>query len=117
MAERIGAARFGAYVFYDYDGKPIYVRQTKERVSGRIARHLSDQRLDAVAMTVLDPLEVAEIEVCPVLRDSRQIRNGPPREWEADGRECAVYRKRSRFKAVLNEKDAPKRPRLQTWPR
>src|SRR5690349_9220243 len=62
----IGSFRWGVYIFYDYDGEPIYVGQTKERVSGRIGRHLTNQRTDAVAMSVLDPFEVFEIEVFPL---------------------------------------------------
>ncbi len=58
-------ARCGVYAFYDYDGEPIYVGQTFERLRVRIRRHLSNQRTDAVAMHVLDPMEVAEIEVWP----------------------------------------------------
>ena len=58
-------AKHGVYVFYDYDGEPIYVGQTKEQVRTRICRHLTNQRTDAVAMNVLDPFEVAEIEVFP----------------------------------------------------
>lgn len=57
--------RCGVYVFYDYDGEPIYVGQTKERLRTRIRRHLTNQRTDAVAMNVLDPFEVAEVEVFP----------------------------------------------------
>lgn len=60
-----GNARCGVYVFYDYDGEPIYVGQTRERVRVRIRRHLTNQRTDAVAMNVLDPFEVAEVEVFP----------------------------------------------------
>ena len=40
--------------------------QTKEKVSGRIGRHLTNQRTDAVAMSVLDPFEVYDIEVHPL---------------------------------------------------
>ena len=57
--------RCGVYVFYDYDGEPIYVGQTVEKLRTRIRRHLTNQRTDAVAMNVLDPFEVAEIEVYP----------------------------------------------------
>src|SRR6266480_5610958 len=63
---KIGSAKYGAYVFYDYDGEPIYVGQTEEMLRSRISRHLTNQRTDAVAMNVLDPFEVAEIEVWPV---------------------------------------------------
>src|SRR5579883_2755426 len=64
--KRIGNSRFGVYVFYDYDGEPIYVGQTYETLRQRISRHLTNQRTDAVAMNVLDPFEVAEIEVWPL---------------------------------------------------
>ena len=60
-------AKYGVYVFYDYDGEPIYVGQTKEQLRTRIRRHLTNQRTDAVAMNVLDPFEVAEIEVFPLI--------------------------------------------------
>ncbi len=62
----IGARQWGVYAFYDYDGEPIYVGQTREKLGGRISRHLTNQRTDAVAMNVLDPFEVAEIEVWPL---------------------------------------------------
>ena len=67
---RIGNFRWGVYIFYDYDGEPIYVGQTNEMLRTRIRRHLTNQRTDAVAMSVLDPFEVYEIEVfgpAPVL--------------------------------------------------
>ena len=66
---KIGSAKYGAYAFYDYDGEPIYVGQTVEMVRSRIGRHLTNQRTDAVAMNVLDPFEVAEIEVWPLYRE------------------------------------------------
>ena len=56
---KIGNFTWGVYAFFDYDGEPIYVSQTKERVRTRIGRHLTNQRTDAVAMSVLDPFEVA----------------------------------------------------------
>src|SRR5580658_5276544 len=62
---KIGNAKFGVYAFFDYDGEPIYVGQTYESLRSRIGRHLTNQRTDAVAMNVLDPFEVAEIEVWP----------------------------------------------------
>lgn len=58
-------AKYGVYAFFDYDGEPIYCGQTAEQLRTRIRRHLTNQRTDAVAMRVLDPLEVAEIEVWP----------------------------------------------------
>lgn len=47
---RLGNFKFGVYAFYDYDGEPIYVGQTNEKLSTRIRRHLTNQRTDAVAM-------------------------------------------------------------------
>jgi hypothetical protein len=101
------------YIFYDYDGEPIYVGQTKERVSGRIRRHLTNQRTDAVAMSVLDPFEVCEIEVYPLPLYER-VRS------RSDGYDdaCAclnalehwVHQKaiqESKYSAILNEKDPP----------
>jgi len=64
--KRIGSYKHGVYAFYDYDGEPIYVGQTEEKLSGRVSRHLTNQRTDAVAMNVLDPFEVAYIEVWPL---------------------------------------------------
>ena len=56
----------GVYAFFDYDGEPIYVGQTNEMLRTRIRRHLTNQRTDDVAMSVLDPFEVLEIEVWPL---------------------------------------------------
>src|SRR5436189_6051244 len=63
---KVGNAKYGVYAFYDYDGEPIYVGQTEERLRSRIGRHLTNQRTDAVAMNVLDPFEVLEIELWPL---------------------------------------------------
>ncbi|MEY2485136.1 MAG: hypothetical protein QOH39_784 [Verrucomicrobiota bacterium] len=112
---KIGNAKYGAYAFYDYDGEPIYVGQTEEMLRSRIARHLTNQRTDAVAMNVLDPFEVAEIEVWPLYAedikgDIEKILNGT---------EYTVFQKvlkESKLGAVLNEKDIPK-TRLVKLPR
>lgn len=99
-------AKHGVYAFYDYDGEPIYVGQTAERLRVRIRRHLTNQRTDAVAMNVLDPAEVAEIEVWPLFE-----LNGDPEAGEKLNRaEFTVFQdvlKRSALGAVLNEKDIP----------
>lgn len=107
----IGNAKFGVYAFYDYDGEPIYVGQTNERLRTRIRRHLTNQRTDAVAMRVLDIFEVAELEMWPL--------------WDLDGEEKEVIEARldeveysayvkaieaSRFRAILNEKIPPVSP-------
>ncbi|BEV53292.1 hypothetical protein BconGalA64_57920 [Burkholderia contaminans] len=62
----VGNYKWGVYAFFDYDGEPIYVGQTNEKLRTRIRRHLTNQRTDAVAMSVLDPFEVFEIEVWPL---------------------------------------------------
>jgi excinuclease UvrABC nuclease subunit len=53
---KVGNFKWGVYAFFDYDGEPIYIGQTKEQLRTRIRRHLTNQRTDAVAMSVLDPL-------------------------------------------------------------
>ncbi len=96
--QSIGGCKHGVYMFLDYDGEPIYVGQTRERLRVRIRRHLTNQRTDAVAMSVLDPFEVAEIEMWPF--------------WDGASKdtlnraEYTVYceaLRRSSFKTVLNE--------------
>jgi GIY-YIG catalytic domain len=113
-SEAIGSYRWGVYIFYDYDGEPIYVGQTKEKISGRIGRHLTNQRTDAVAMSVLDPFEVYEIEVYP-LPEYQDVNARHPDYNKArehlDALEYLVHTKakeESAFKAILNEKDPPK---------
>ncbi len=112
---KIGNAKYGAYVFYDYDGEPIYVGQTVEMVRSRIGRHLTNQRTDAVAMNVLDPFEVAEIEVWPLYAEDVKGDIGKT----LNGIEYTVFQKvlrASKLGAVLNEKDIP-RTRLVKLPR
>jgi len=119
-ARKVGNYKWGVYAFFDYDGEPIYVGQTNEMLRTRIRRHLTNQRTDAVAMSVLDPFEVYDIEVWP-LPDLQEVskprdRSGP--RWEAwlaavdtlNALERAVYDRAieaSQFRAVLNEKDPP----------
>ena len=100
---KVGNSKCGVYLFYDYDGEPIYVGRTRESLRGRIGRHLTNQRTDAVAMSVLDPFEVAEIEMWPFWDLEKA---------EADETlnraEYTVYQKAlrvSKFSVVLNEKD------------
>ena len=101
---RAGDCKYGVYLFFDYDGEPIYVGQTQERLRTRIRRHLTNQRTDAVAMSVLDPLEVAEIEMWPFwgLRD--EVKETLNRA------EFTVYTKalrESAFNVILNKNDIP----------
>lgn len=112
---KVGNYKFGVYAFFDYDGEPIYVGQTNEMLRTRIRRHLTNQRTDAVAMSVLDPFEVYEIEVWPLPQfDSLTKKKSPDKYREAcghlDALEYAIFQKaiiESEFKAILNEKDPP----------
>lgn len=100
---KVGDCQYGVYLFYDYDGEPIYVGRTKEKLRGRIRRHLTNQRTDAVAMSVLDPFEVAEIEMWPFW-DMKWAQA----DETLDRAEYTVYQKAlrgSKFSVVLNEKD------------
>jgi hypothetical protein len=110
----IGQCRFGVYAFNDYDGEPIYVGQTWERLSGRVRRHLTNRRTDAVAMSVLDPFEVYAITLWP-LPEFQLVKGSaknPTPEFRAaashlNALEAGVFadaQTRSKFKAVLNEK-------------
>lgn len=109
----IGQCKWGVYAFYDYDGEPIYVGQTNERLSGRVRRHLTNRRTDAVAMSVLDPFEVHTIEVWPLPAFQKvSKKHSSPKEFKdacafLNDLEAAVYQQcvaDSTFKAVLNEK-------------
>jgi hypothetical protein len=103
---KVGDAKFGVYAFYDYDGEPIYVGQTSEKLRVRIRRHLTNHRTDAVAMNVLDPFEVYEIEMWPLwdlqdlpFKEAAQILNA------AEFTAFQQLLTRSTYKVVLNEKD------------
>lgn len=107
---KVGDYQWGVYAFFDYDLEPIYVGQTNEKLRTRIRRHLTNQRTDAVAMSVLDPFEVFEVEVWP-LPDLQGIdgRNMDAR-LQLNALERVITAKavaESRFKAILNEKDPP----------
>lgn len=102
--------KFGVYAFYDYDGEPIYVGQTSERLRVRVRRHLTNQRTDAVAMNVLDPFEVAEIEMWPFHDFEGRRGNDPEVLAMLKASEYTVFQKvlaESRFGAILNEKAIP----------
>ena len=103
-------AKFGVYAFYDYDGEPIYVGQTSERLRVRVRRHLTNQRTDAVAMNVLDPFEVAEIEMWPFHDFEGRKGNDLEVLTTLKAAEYTVFQKvlaDSSFGAVLNEKAIP----------
>lgn len=104
-----GDAKFGVYAFFDYDGEPIYVGQTREGLRTRIRRHLTNQRTDAVAMSVLDPFEVLDVRMWPLweLEEDKSL-SPEERKRRLNNAEHAVFQqvlKASSFGSVLNEKD------------
>jgi len=110
----VGNAKFGVYAFYDYDGEPIYVGQTNERLRTRIRRHLTNQRTDAVAMRVLDIFEVAELEMWPLWELEDETKEIV--QERLDQVEYSAYVKAirdSRFQAILNEKIPPVSPLVE----
>jgi hypothetical protein len=103
---KVGTATWGVYSFYDYDGEPIYVGQTNEMLQVRIGRHLTNQRTDAVAMNVLDPFEVAEIEVWPLWDLEGRDKKDPEAKSNLNAVEYTVFQlvlNQSSYGGVLNE--------------
>lgn len=112
-------AKCGIYVFYDYDGEPIYVGQTNERLRVRIRRHLTNHRTDAVAMNVLDPFEVSDIEVYPYYALEVKAKAESKKAYQArvkttlNSAEFAVFNRvleSSALGAVLNEAEIKEAP-------
>lgn len=106
---KAGNAKIGVYAFFDYDGEPIYVGQTREGLRKRIGRHLTNQRTDAVAMAVLDPFEVLDLKMWPLweLEDDETL-SSSERKRRLNNAEHAVFEEvlaASGYGAVLNEKD------------
>lgn len=113
---QISKAKWGVYAFYDYDGEPIYVGQTKESLATRLNRHLTNQRTDAVAMRILDVFEVAKVQMWPIWElESTPKKNANPTAYAAAQRslnahEYSAYLKAiegSKFGAILNEEIPP----------
>lgn len=118
----VSASKWGVYAFFDYDGEPIYVGQTKESLATRVRRHLTNQRTDAVAMRILDTFEVAEVALWPLW----DLKDAPTQGSKSDAAKDTAYRaaqKRlddaeysaylqaiaeSKFGAILNEKIPPR---------
>lgn len=101
----------GVYAFYDYDGEPIYVGQTWENFATRVGRHLRGQRSDTIAYRILDPFEVADMELFPV----DHLRDEPDKRRKLDAIEYSVYVQAiqgSKYGAILNEKIPPVSPRV-----
>ena len=109
----VGNAKFGVYAFYDYDGEPIYVGRTAEQLRVRIRRHLTNQRTDAVAMHVLDPFEVADIEMWPFWDLEEQSDREPAVKSLLGSAEFTIFQRlvsESVFNAILNEAPVPVAP-------
>lgn len=106
----VGNYQWGVYAFYDFDGEPIYVGQTNEKLRTRIRRHLTNQRTDAVAMSVLDPFEVMDIEVWPLPHLLGVSKENAEAKAYLNALESVVTQmaiERSAFRAILNEKNPP----------
>jgi hypothetical protein len=119
---KLGNARVGIYAFYDFDGAAIYVGQTREKMRTRIRRHLTNKRTDAVAMKVLDPMEVAEIEAWPLWEFQTRPKTTPKKQWDKiikatlDSAEYTVYlelkARHGSISDLLNEKMPPMSPKI-----
>jgi hypothetical protein len=112
---KVGSSVYGVYAFYDYDREPIYAGQTYEGLRVRIGRHLTNQRSDAVAMKVLDPFEVAEIEMWPLDDEMAKIPEAERREY-LNRAEFTVFEKvlaESALGAILNEKSIAPREQIK----
>lgn len=119
QGRRIGSAKCGVYAFYDYDGEPIYVGKTVEGLSGRVSRHLTGRRSDAVGKFVLDPFEVLELEVWPLYWWQGKAKANAMQRATTASAEYQVYRQAlagSRFGAVLNEGVIAPAPPIQLPP-
>jgi hypothetical protein len=107
---RLGSLNWGVYAFFDYDGEPIYVGQTKEKIGTRIRRHLMGRRTDAVAKNILDPYEVCVVRVYPLPQFQAVKASDKEAIEHLNALEYIVFYellKKSKFKAVLNEKMPP----------
>jgi len=104
---KVGNYTCGVYAFFDYDTEPIYVGQTVEKIRGRISRHLTNRRTDAVAMSVLDPFEVAYIEVYPFPGLDPKAADTKTTMAKAEFTLYLDVMQRSQLRAVLNEKEIP----------
>lgn len=103
----------GVYAFFDYDGEPIYVGQTWETFGTRVGRHLTGQRSDTLAYRILDPFEVASMELYPA-----EFARGLEKQSKTaaiNELEYSVYLNaidQSKYKAILNEKIPPISPEV-----
>ncbi|MFI5835027.1 GIY-YIG nuclease family protein [Micromonospora sp. NPDC051300] len=103
--KRLGKC-IGVYAFYDYDGEPIYVGQTVESFGSRVGRHMTGQRSDTLAYRILDPFEVAKLQLWP----AEHLRGDSEKKAKLNAIEYSVYRwaiDQSKYHAILNEKIPP----------
>ncbi|MFG1743652.1 GIY-YIG nuclease family protein [Micromonospora chalcea] len=103
--KRLGKC-IGVYAFYDYDGEPIYVGQTLESFGSRVGRHMTGQRSDTLAYRILDPFEVAKVQLWP----TEYLRSDPAKHAKLNAIEYSAYRwaiDQSKYHAILNEKIPP----------
>ena len=110
---KLGSLNWGVYAFFDYDGEPIYVGQTKEKIGTRIRRHLTGRRTDAVAKNILDPYEVCKVRVYPLPQFQAVKKSDRSAIEHLNALEYIVFNElieKSEFKAVLNEK-MPTKPK------
>lgn len=104
------SVKWGVYAFFDYDNEPIYVGQTRESLGGRIGRHLTGRRSDAVAKKILDPFEVCMVRVYPLPNFQGHKTTDAEARETLDALEYKVFQdllNKSKFGAVLNEKPPP----------
>jgi hypothetical protein len=110
---KIGDA-IGVYAYFDYDMEPIYVGQTSSSFRDRVSRHLTGQRSDAVAKFILDPFEVAFVQLwsvsgvadAPSQKKPGEVAGAAEKKKLLDPFEYTVYKQleaASKFHAVLNE--------------
>lgn len=116
---RLGSLNWGVYAFFDYDGEPIYVGQTREKIGTRIRRHLTGRRTDAVGKNILDPYEVCAVRVYPLPQFQAMKASDATAIAYVNALEYIVFYElleKSKFKAVLNEKIPPKPNRVVEVP-
>ncbi len=112
-------ARWGVYAFYDYEGEPIYVGQSREQLRVRVGRHLTNQRTDAVAMRVLDIFEVAELALYPLWNYEQTSGSDATARQHLNRVEYSLYLDaiaKSKYQAILNEAIPPKGERVDLPP-
>lgn len=111
----ISSTKWGVYAFYDYEGEPIYVGQTNESLRTRIRRHLTNQRTDAVGMRVLDPYEILDLEMWPLLELQYTAAKDVAAKLLLNRLERTIYERAiaaSQYGVILNEKIPPDVPVL-----